>query len=108
MSVLGTIERRDNMDTSDDNVKSFSFSKSVSLPKEYYTIDKPKHAIAKAIKVAIDHQNLSIRKLSDKIEGMSHPQISRVTSKENYNINTLLKILDALDLELTVRPKQKD
>lgn len=96
------------MDNSEDSVKKFSFSKSVSLPKEYYTIDKPKHAIAKAIKVAIDDQDLSIRRLSQKIEGMSHPQISRVISKENYNINTLLKILDVLDLELTIRPKQKD
>ncbi|YBV93573.1 helix-turn-helix transcriptional regulator (plasmid) [Bacillus sp. PK9-021] len=95
------------MNISDENVQSFSFSKSVSLPKEYYSIDKPKHNIAKAIKVAIDEQNLSIRKLSEKIEGMSYPQISRVTRKENYNINTLLKILDALDLELIVQSKEK-
>ncbi|WP_257156100.1 helix-turn-helix domain-containing protein [Bacillus thuringiensis] len=103
-----TIERRKKqMDSSDNNTpKTFSFSKSVSLPKEYYMIDRPKHNIAKSIKVAIDEQNLSLRKLAAKIEGISYPQISRVTSKENYNIDTLLKILDGLNLELIIKPKK--
>ena len=94
------------MNIDDNNIKSFSFSKSVSLPKSYYAIDRPKHQIAKSIKIAIEDQNLSLRKLSAKIDEMSYSQISRVTSKGNYNIDTLLKILDGLDLELEIRPKQ--
>jgi HTH-type transcriptional regulator/antitoxin HipB len=36
----------------------------------------------------------------------SYTQIARVTSGENYKINTLLKVLDALDLEIEIRPRQ--
>lgn len=103
-----TIERRENMDFQDDNIKSFNFSEAVSLPKEYYSIDKPKQHIAKAIKFAIEQQHLSLRKLSAKIDGLSYTQISRVTRRENYNIETLLKILDGLDLELVIRAKKKE
>jgi DNA-binding phage protein len=108
MSRIEAIERRDNMDFSDENTKSFSFSKAVSLPNEYYSIDKPKQHIAKSIKFEIGQKNLSLRKLSAKIDGMSYSQISRVTSRENYNIDTLLKILDALNLELVIRSKNEN
>ena len=91
----------------EENLKSFNFSKSVSLPREYYAIDKPKQHIAKSIKYAIDKQNLSLRKLSGKIEKMSYPQISRVTRGENYNIDTLLKILDSLNLELVIKSRDQ-
>ncbi|MEW4225816.1 helix-turn-helix domain-containing protein [Rossellomorea marisflavi] len=91
----------------DENIQKFSFSKSVSLPKEYYSIDKPKQHIAKSIKYSIEQQKLSLRKLSSKIDGMSYTQISRVTRKENYNIDTLLKILDALNLELVIQQKKE-
>lgn len=103
----GTIERRDHMNTSDNNIKKFSFSDTVSLPREYYSIDRPKQHIAKSIKFAIEQNNLSLRKLSAKIDKMSYPQISRVTRRENYNIDTLLKILDALDLELVIKSKNE-
>ncbi|MEH7452305.1 helix-turn-helix domain-containing protein [Gottfriedia acidiceleris] len=103
--IQEAIERRENMDFKDENIKSFNFSKAVSLPKEYYMIDKPKQHIAKAIKFAIGQKNLSLRKLSERIDKMSYPQLSRVTRKENYNIETLLKILDALDLEIEIKPK---
>jgi ribosome-binding protein aMBF1 (putative translation factor) len=93
------------LDNTENNNTTFSFSSSVSVHKEYYSIDLPKIHIAKAIKEAIEEQGLSLRKLANNIENMSYPQISRVTTQENYNINTLLKILDALDLELVIKHK---
>jgi transcriptional regulator with XRE-family HTH domain len=77
-----------------------------NLPKEYYTIDKPKQHISKAIKHKIELKGLSLRKLAESIDGMSYSQISRVTSRENYNIETLLRILAALDLEIEIKDKE--
>ncbi|MFS8602499.1 hypothetical protein LRO89_07820 [Priestia megaterium] len=65
----------------------------------------PKRKISMAIKDAMKSQDLSIRKLADKMESTSHPQIVRVTSRANYNIDTLIKILDTLNLEIEVKPK---
>lgn len=109
MLTTETKEGRETMNFPEDkNIQSFSFSKSVSLSKEYYSISKPKQHISKSIKYSIDQHNLSLRKLSTRIEGMSYPQISRVTRGENYNIDTLLKILDALNLELVIQQKKHE
>jgi len=63
-----------------------------------------KIAISKAIKSEMKNKNVSIRGLAEKI-GMKHPQIIRVTNGENYNIDTLFKILDGLDLEIEIKSK---
>jgi HTH-type transcriptional regulator / antitoxin HipB len=78
----------------------------IDVPKEYYSISIPKLEITQQIKNALDEQNLSIRKLGKEI-GMKHNQIIRVTSSQSYHIDTLLKIIDGLGLELVVRPKRK-
>ncbi|MBD8497890.1 helix-turn-helix domain-containing protein [Paenibacillus arenosi] len=76
----------------------------IDVPREYYSISIPKMEITRCIKNELGERNLSIRKLADEV-GMKHPQIIRVTSGENYNIETLLKILDALDLEIVLQKR---
>ncbi len=79
---------------------------------EYQRIEIPKLKIAKYIKNALVAKNLSLRKVSKLIDNMnddeykvSYSQIARVTRGESYNINTLLKILDVLDLEININNK---
>lgn len=80
--------------------------KDLNIPKEYYSISAPKLEIVREIKKALDRKNMTIRTLAEKV-GTKHPQIVRVTSGENYNIETLLKILDVLDLQITVGEKKE-
>lgn len=59
------------------------------------------------IKKELQKRKISIRQLAENI-GLKHPQIVRITNADNnYNINTLLKILDGLDLEITIQNKNK-
>ncbi|MBC1227419.1 hypothetical protein [Listeria booriae] len=78
----------------------------VEVPDKYYSIDLPKIMLGKMIVTEAKKQGLSMRKLGEKID-MKHPQLVRVTSANNYNIDTILKILNGLDMELVVRKKSK-
>ncbi len=72
------------------------------LPKSFAKLE-----ISKAIKKSLENRKISIRKLAE-MTGMKHPQIVRITSGDtNYNIDTLIKILDELDLELVICDKHK-
>lgn len=82
----------------------FNFSESVELPKEYYAIDKPKQYITKMIKQSAEKKGLSTRPLAEKAN-MKQPQLMRITTRENYTINNLLKVLDALELEIVLQPR---
>ncbi|MGZ3123676.1 helix-turn-helix domain-containing protein (plasmid) [Bacillus subtilis] len=62
--------------------------------------------IATEIKKCIYENHLSVRKLGEQI-GLKHPQIIRVTNANNYNIDTLLKILDGLNLEVIIKKRDK-
>ena len=88
------------------NIKKVNIEDYISLPDEIESVSKPKVEISKSIEEACKAQNISIRKLADKV-GLKHPQIIRVTSGDhNYNIETLLKILDGLDLEIKIVRKK--
>ncbi|TCW44870.1 hypothetical protein EC917_13320 [Bacillus thuringiensis] len=87
-----------------EDIKEYDISEFMDIPKEYYSISKPKLEITEVIKEALKEKNLSIRNLGKNI-GLKHPQIIRVTSANNYNIDTLLKILDGLDLKIEIKPK---
>jgi len=76
----------------------------MDVPDDYYRISVPKLKISDKIREALKKKKLSIRKLSNNI-GLKHPQVIRVTSANNYNIDTLLKILDGLDLEIEIKSK---
>ncbi|MGN5650718.1 helix-turn-helix domain-containing protein [Bacillus sp. Brlt_9] len=64
-----------------------------------------KREIGTQIKETMHKKHYSIRTLANQI-GMSHPQIVRITNCENYNIDTLIKVLDQLGLELKVEVKK--
>ena len=89
-----------------ENIESYDISEIMDVPQDYYRISVPKLKITKQIKEGLTNKNLSIRKLSENI-GLKHPQIIRVTSAKNYNIDTLLRILDGLDLEIEIKQKDK-
>lgn len=89
-------------------IKTVKITDYITLPDEITSVSKPKVDISKAIEEACKDQNISIRKLADKV-GLKHPQIVRVTSGDhNYNIETLLKILNGLDLELKIVAKNRN
>lgn len=87
-------------------MKNEKIEELMAVPMEYESISIPKLSISKEIKNGLSNKGISIRKLAENI-GMKHPQIVRVTSAENYNIDTLLKILDGLDLEVVIKKKNK-
>lgn len=62
--------------------------------------------ISSVIKERMKEKGLTVRSLAEQI-GMKHPQIIRVTSGQNYNIDTLLKILDGLDLEINIKRRDE-
>lgn len=88
-----------------NDIKVHDLHDLINVPQEYYSISIPKLEITHRIKEALGERNLSVRKLAEKA-GMKHPQIIRVTSGENYNIETLLRILDALDLEIVLQERK--
>lgn len=84
------------------NMKKVDLANVMDVPKVFTAISVPKLSISKAIKEGMQEKEWTVRGLGEQI-GMKHPQIVRVTSGENYNIDTLLKILDGLDLQLVVQ-----
>lgn len=93
--------------TNQEDISNIDIADLVNIPDTYYSITRPKQIISEAVRDGLEDNNFSLRKAAKKIAGMSYPQISRVTSGENYNINTLLKILDVLNLELKIVPKKR-
>lgn len=89
-----------------ENIHIGDIAELLDVPEEYYYISVPKSLISKEIKKGLEKKNLSLRKLGDEI-GLKHPQIVRVTQANNYNIDTLLKILNGLDLEIEIKQKEK-
>lgn len=74
-------------------------------PKEYFIIEVPKQKIALTIMGKLKEENLSYRKAADLIPNLNYSQFTRVTSGANYTIETLLRTLSALDLEIEIKKK---
>lgn len=85
-------------------IQSVNLFKKLDEKSNYRIIEEPKILISKSISSEIIKQGLSVRQFAEKA-GMKHPQIHRITSGKNYNIDTLLKILNSLDLEITITKK---
>ncbi|MEI2444143.1 hypothetical protein V8V73_26670, partial [Priestia megaterium] len=77
------------------------------IPKDYKIIEVPKIVISNAIRDGLREKQLSLRKAAELIENTSYTQISRITRGENYNIDTLLKILSVLDIEIYIKNNEK-
>lgn len=102
--VGNTMYIQEGESTMDTNIKTFTLQDLNNVPPEYFSISVPKLEITRSIKNAVGKQNITVRKLAEKA-GMKHPQIVRVTSCENYTIDTLLKVLDALNLSIEIKEK---
>lgn len=83
-----------------NNLKEF-----LTNTNEFDSIDKQKLMISSVIYEKMKEHNYAIGKLADQIEGIGPAQIFRVLHGENYNVMTLLKILDFFDLELQIGGK---
>lgn len=86
-----------------------------SLPREYFTIDEPKHMISKVIFDATINKNLSLRTMSKQIKELysdgsedvkkstpHHNTLQQITSGGNYKIDNLLMLLDLLGKEIVI------
>jgi len=78
----------------------------MTIPSDFEVLSKPKANISKALVEFMEQQDLTIRELAERV-GMKHPQVVRVTRGNNYNIDTLLRLLDGLGLEIFIQKKQK-
>lgn len=87
-----------------EQLEIYDLNDIMEVPDEFNTISKPKLQISKILKEVMDQEEFTFRELAEEI-GMKHPQIVRVTSGKNYNIDTLLRILDGLDLEIEIKRK---
>ena len=58
--------------------------------------------IAEQVKRRMVEQDLSIFKLAGNLDGVGPAQVHRVVRGQNYTIDTLIKILEYLNLELTL------
>lgn len=77
------------------------------ISKDYKIIEVPKIVISNAVRDGLKEKQLSLRKAAELIENTSYTQISRITRGENYNIDTLLKILSVLDIEIYIKNNEK-
>lgn len=78
----------------------------LNVPHNYYAISAPKLTITQAVMEGLAERELSIRKFAEQLN-MNHPQILRITQGKNYEINTLLKVLDNLDLEIVIKKRER-
>lgn len=76
------------------------------IPREYYVVEVPKLEISEDIRQAIRESGLSLRRTAEKTKGLSYSQIARITAGENYTIDTLLKVLDVLDLRIKIEKRK--
>ena len=87
------------------NYNDISLEDFLDLPDELAEFSKVKSAISQTISEQCKVQNISVRKLGEKV-GLKHPQIIRITSGDaNYNIDTLIKVLVGLNLQIQIVPK---
>lgn len=75
------------------------------MMREFLLLQVPKLKIADLVKEQLQEKNLTYRQAAEKIDDFSYTQLSRITTGANYTIDTLLKALDCLDLELEVKKK---
>lgn len=83
----------------------YSLSDFISVPSEFVSHTQPKLEIGAAINNALKEQNLSIRGFAETID-MKHPQVIKVLKGDkNYTIDTLLEILNKLDLKISIEKR---
>lgn len=79
---------------------------SEELKREFIVLQVPKRKIADIVREQLKEKNLTYRQAAETIEDFSYTQLSRVTSGSNYTIDTLLKTLDCLGLEIEIKKRE--
>ncbi|MHC0039052.1 hypothetical protein [Pseudoneobacillus sp. C159] len=82
-----------------------SLSNLIDIPEEYFIVQVPKRKIADAIRDCISEKNMNYKEAFELID-LNYSQFSRVTSGANYTIDTLLKTLHGLGLEIQIVKKE--
>lgn len=88
-------------------MNNYESSGLLDIPREYHAIQLPKKKISNLVKQTLKDRELTYRQACERIEGLNYTQLSRVTSGTNYTIDTLLTVLDVLDIELEVKKKKE-
>ena len=76
------------------------------IPKEYLLLQVQKRQISNIIRTVLKEENLTYREACNRIKDLNYTQFTRVTSGSNYTIETLLKTLNGLGLELEIKRKK--
>ncbi|WP_186579801.1 hypothetical protein [Aquibacillus kalidii] len=74
--------------------------------RSYHSLIVPKQNISDAIFQVMQQRNLSLEELTENIDGMNVEQVNQVTAGEDYSMEALLKVLDAVDLEIEIKPRK--
>ena len=82
-----------------------SLSNYIDIPEEYFIVQVPKRKIADTIREHISEKNMTYKEASELIN-LNYSQFSRVTAGANYTIDTLLKTLHGLGLEIQLVKKE--
>ncbi|MFS0774831.1 hypothetical protein ABC255_02160 [Neobacillus sp. 3P2-tot-E-2] len=89
-------------------MKNYKLTEKFDIPRDYIMLQLPKKIIATKVKEKLKEQNLTYRQACEKIENLNYTQFSRVTSASTYTIDTLLKTLDGLGLEIQIVEKKAE
>lgn len=76
----------------------------LGIPEEYNIVSKPKLAISDNIRKQVEKKSTTLQEVAESV-GLKYENVTSVTSVHEYSIDTLLKVLHGLDMELVVRPK---
>ncbi len=89
-------------------IKKRNLSGLIKFPDNYYRLKVPKQYISEQICLAMDEKKLNLDEIMKQIPGMDIEEVNKVTAGENYDMDSLLKVIDALDLELKLVRKNKE
>lgn len=67
-------------------------------------VEQVKEAISDVVSQEMDNKNLKIRAIG-RMTGVKHPQIIRIKTKENYTVDTVLKVLHGLGKTIRITEK---
>ena len=97
--------------------KAFSLLDNFKLSREYFSVDQPKHEISKLIyNLTQNNEDLSLRGIAENLKELypnskSTPHrntVRKITRGENYTIDNLLMVLDAIGYKITLTPRTEE
>jgi len=97
--------------------EAFSLLDNLNLPREYFSVDQPKREISKLIhSLTQNSDDLSLRGIAENLKEL-YPHLKptphrntvrKITSGQNYTIDNLLMVLDAIGYKLTLTPRTEE